>query len=267
MSLGGKCVIGGLRSYVKITVTILSVCLAVFLGGACSDEREHEVQGGKREVRIKTPPLRKALPLEEEATEPGEKGSLKNEVSSPKKEEISPSEEGQPEEQQTGGMETGRYKVRKGDSLFKIAGREEIYNDPLKWPSLFRLNMDKLGQIWVEEGLQYKEIPEGVELGFITASEAAKNLDKLGRKPWVVNVMSVRNSRQIGPMAIALMKNGHRVYLSMAKVRGKEWVRVRVGFFRDASEASAAQRKIMPMVNDAWLAKIGDKELEEFGGL
>ncbi len=35
-----------------------------------------------------------------------------------------------------------RYVVKKGDSLWKIAGR--VYGNPLKWPRIYRANQDKI---------------------------------------------------------------------------------------------------------------------------
>lgn len=36
------------------------------------------------------------------------------------------------------------YTVVKGDFLYKISGYEKIYNNPLKWPVLYRANRDKI---------------------------------------------------------------------------------------------------------------------------
>jgi len=36
------------------------------------------------------------------------------------------------------------YTVEKGDFLYKISGKEKIYNDPLKWPRLYRANRDQI---------------------------------------------------------------------------------------------------------------------------
>ncbi len=292
---------------VKLALVILSISLAFFLGGGCSNEEQYEAKRAKRVVRIKTPPLKRDSALEREAGESEKKASLKDvrapsavktETSPPQEErpepgkakegeagksekkapfkeaqapsalktETSPPQKERPEPGKAEKVGAHRYKVQGGDTLFKIAGRKEVYNDPMKWPSLFRLNMDKLDQMKAGEGLQHKELAQGLELRFIAPSEAAENLDKLGRKPWVINVMSVQSPRRIGPAVIALMKKGYRVYLTKARVKGKDWVRVRVGFFKDGPEADAVRKEIMPMVNDAWLGKIGNRELEKFGG-
>jgi len=40
--------------------------------------------------------------------------------------------------------ESEQYTVVKGDCLYKISGYEKIYNDPVKWPVLYRANRDKI---------------------------------------------------------------------------------------------------------------------------
>jgi len=286
------------RPLAKLALVILSISFGFFPGGGCSNEEPYEDKKATRVVRIKTPPLKRDLPLETTADKSEEKVSLKKDASRPRekpsqpenvtvgeagdskkklpleitktpsavKRKVSPPREEQSELGNAEAAEAGLYKVQKGDSLYRIAGRKEVYNDPMRWPSLFRLNMDKLDQMKVEEGFQHKELPEGLELRFTPPSEAAENLDKLGPKPWVVNVMSVENPARIVPAAIALMKKGYRVYLTKARIKGRDWVRLRVGFFKDSAEAGAVRKEIMPLVKDAWLAKIGNRELEKFGG-
>jgi len=186
----------------------------------------------------------------------------------------------------------GYYKVKKGETLFRVAGREDVYGDPMKWPSLFRLNMnllggikvaeafelewsrlfelttDRLGGIKVLEDFQHEGLPEGLELRFITEPEAKQNLSTLDPDVWVVNIISSQDSKRIVPPAIILMKNGYRVYIANAEVKGKEWMRLRVGFFKDRPKAAAAGKEIMSILKtgDIWVTKTEKSELEEFGG-
>ena len=162
----------------------------------------------------------------------------------------------------------GHYRTRKGDSLHKVSGRKEVYGDPLKWPSLFRLNRDRLTGMGLTEEIQLKELPEGIDLRFITAREARNNLSKLGKKVWVVNVLSSRTSSKIGPTAVKLIKSGYRVYITVSKVKEKEWMRLRAGFFRNRQEAISGAEKIKSILGteDAWVVEIGKTERARFGG-
>lgn len=38
----------------------------------------------------------------------------------------------------------GNYTVRRGDSLWHISGRGEVYGNPYQWPLIFRANSDKI---------------------------------------------------------------------------------------------------------------------------
>ncbi|MBW2114720.1 MAG: SPOR domain-containing protein [Deltaproteobacteria bacterium] len=177
-------------------------------------------------------------------------------------------EEKKPEKKKQAKAIDGYYRTRKGDSLFKVAGRRDVYGNSMKWPSLFRLNMGGLSGMGLSDDFEHKELPVGLGLRFVTSDEAAKNLAKLGRKVWVVNVLSSRTSKKIVPAALKLMKNGYRVYISSAVVKGQEWMRLRVGFFGDRPKATAAGKKIMSVLeaDDAWVAKLGELELKGFGG-
>jgi hypothetical protein len=166
-------------------------------------------------------------------------------------------------------QEDGHYRVQKGDSLFSIAGRKDVYGDPSKWPSLYRLNMDQLSKIEeAHKGLNQEALPEGLDLRFVTAQDAKENLAELGQKSWVVNVLSSRTAEKLLPPALKLMQNGYRVYIITVEVKGEEWMRLRVGFFADKPEAAEAGREIMSLLNSGkpWIVKIDQKELEEYGG-
>ena len=186
----------------------------------------------------------------------------------------------------------GLYRVRKADTLFKIAGLQDVYGDSIKWPSLFRLNLDELGRLkvadkfqlqWssifqlsgdrlgelkVVKDFQHEGLPEGLGLRFLTLKEVQQNLVKIGHMDWVINVLSSQSSQELVPFAVKLMKEGYRVYLARATVKGAEWMRLRVGFFENRSDAASAGKKIISLLNsnEIWVTRIGKEELEQFGG-
>ena len=161
----------------------------------------------------------------------------------------------------------GYYVVKKTDTLSAIAAREDVYGDSLKWPVLYRLNMDNVDILQLGEDLSDKKVPEGLRLKIVSPDEAKANLEKRSRSVWVVNALSTTSNEKIVPTAVSLIKNGYTVYLVRAKVKGKDWMRLRVGFFENKSKANTEAEKIKAILNlgDTWVAKIGKKELEEFG--
>jgi hypothetical protein len=288
---------GGVDSLVRPLVAIFFIAAPLFFGATCSKEEQKEVQTPRVVVPI-TNPVREipqvALVNERLNTEPGvtpaaitETASLEDEGGQPD----SPALIENPEEQAVVQKEAGYYRVQKGDSLSKVAGREDVYGNPLMWPSLFRLNMDKLGGIKVAEAFDLKwsslfrlntnrsnglnvlenfeaeELPEGLNLKFVTEKDAKENLAKVAQKIWVVSVMSSQNMKSLVPPAITLMKNGYRVYISDASVKGEDWLRLRVGFFATEQEAAEQGEKIMSMLreDETWVARIAQKELENYG--
>jgi hypothetical protein len=54
------------------------------------------------------------------------------------------------------------WTVKKGESLYKISGYEEIYSDPVKWPRLYRANRDKIQDPWLIYPGWVLRVPRGL---------------------------------------------------------------------------------------------------------
>jgi hypothetical protein len=215
-----------------------------------------------------------SAPLQEEMpSEPEEEISAVSETTKLEREETVPIEPPpaaeQLEEASISEVKEGHYVTQKGDSLSIIAEYSEVYGDPLKWPSLLRLNMDEFDESEISKGFQDKELAEGRELKFVTPREAEENLTKLGRKRWAVNVLSVQRPASIPLYVFRLARNGFHTYITEAEVNGKEWTRLRVGFFEDHEEARRNAEMIGSLLSttvEPMAVKISDPELDRFGG-
>ena len=166
-------------------------------------------------------------------------------------------------------VKEGYYITKKGDSLSIIAENSEVYGDPLKWSSLFRLNMEMFDESEIGKDFQDKELSEGLELKFVTSREAEENLKKLGRKRYAIHVLSIQNPATIPPYVSKLIRNGFHTYITEAEVNGKEWTRLRVGFFEDYEEAKRNAEMIEPLLSKTitlTVVKISEEELDRFGG-
>ena len=238
---------------------IISICLMPFLlYGGCSREEPPPVQETKVVRPIKRPAPEKAKTL---LTDRGERA--KDEAREPGEVKTAAVEKETAVEELT-----GYYIVKKGESLSDIASREDVYGDPLKWPFLYRRNLDKLSKLPLGELLPDSQLPEGLRLKIISPDEVRENLKGRLHKVWVVNVVSTTTNEGINPVAVSLITNGYPVYITRAKVKGREWIRLRVGFFKDSTEADTEGERIMTMLNlaDSWVTKVDKGELEEFGG-
>ncbi|MBN2062464.1 MAG: hypothetical protein JW882_18825 [Deltaproteobacteria bacterium] len=162
--------------------------------------------------------------------------------------------------------EKGYYTVRKGESLRDVAGKMDILGDPLKWPVLFRMNMDEMAKLGHDKNLPSKELPEGMRLKINTSEEQKRLLKSRENSPWVINVLSSQNDEKIVMNALRLIKFGYPVYISRAKIKGEEWMRLRVGFFNKKVEAEKEGNNIMDQLGlpDIWTTKIETGELDEF---
>ena len=214
---------------------------------------------------------------EEKKPQAEEKAAIEKAASAPEKPEVAPKPEAEDKEvaseepataQGKKKDEPGIYLVRKGDSLSSIAARADVLKDALKWPILLRLNRDKLGEWATGEDLPDRELPQGTELKVITAREARASLKKGTGTVWVANVLSTTTNAEIVPPAVTLVKQGYPVYIVRANVKGKEYMRLRVGFFKNRSEADEVGKKIKEQLNfqDSWSTRADKEEYEEVAG-
>jgi len=160
-------------------------------------------------------------------------------------------------------------KVRKNESLLDIAGRQDVYGDALKWPSLFRLNRDAMEKMKVTESFPMEKLPEGLRLKYVSREQASEKRAAMGDKLWAVDVGSAKAMPGLVPSAISLMRSGYPVYLIKSQLAGEEWVRLRVGFFKDILEALKAGEDIKSLLKtpDTPIPiKIDKKEFEQFAG-
>jgi cell division septation protein DedD len=129
--------------------------------------------------------------------------------------------------------------------------------------------MEKLAGMKIAETFPDHQLPEGLTLQYVTPQEASQQRSELGDRVWVVNVASVRNPKSVVLYALKLMKAGYQAYLTKAEVSGKEWTRLRVGFFSDRPEAFKAGSQIKSLLTlpeNPWIIRIGREELEQNGG-
>jgi len=269
----------------KVTSTISTICMILLVwGGGCSKE-EQPAQPVKRTKVVKS--IKKSI-----KRPPTKKTKIS---SAPKAVKAKPKKireaKAKPKKKVAGGVKTaalkekalktvikkketkkkegvGYYTVKKSDSLSSIAGREDVYGDPLKWPNLYRLNMDKFGGIKIAEDFPDRELHEGMRLKIITPKELREFQKKRADHLWVVNILSVSNEREIVPQVVRLIREGYPVYFTRVKVKGKDWKRLRLGFYKSKKEADTEGKKIMALLKlvDSWSVKIQEKEFAEFCG-
>ena len=166
------------------------------------------------------------------------------------------------------GIKKDHYVVKKGDTLSSIAAREDIYGGPLNWTVLYRLNAHALGGEVAGRDLPEKALDPGMRLKILTREEIQENLKKRSAHRWVVNVLSSRDYERIIPVAMELSRMGYSAYITRAEVKGKEWLRLRVGFLNTMAEAQKEGKKIgfVLRVRNLWPVKIGKKEFENHAG-
>ncbi len=163
---------------------------------------------------------------------------------------------------------TGVYKVREGDSLSSIAARGEVYGDPELWTVLYIHNLKELGGLEVGGDLHKRLLPLGMKLKTVTAQNFRENLKRRAEDVWVINVLSTAYYDKLVKAAAEVMKMGHPTYVTRVKSEGKEWIRLRAGFFKTKAEADEEGGKILAALRlpKIWTAKPSQDELEKYAG-
>ena len=158
------------------------------------------------------------------------------------------------------------YITKEGDTLSDISGK--VYNDPLKWPFLYRDNPEVLSSIKDRGNLNDEVLTPGIRLKITSPAEIETNLEDRPRNYFTVNVISSPYMKEITPQVVKLLDEGYYAYISNAMVDGKKWYRLRTGFYNTRSEANREGDEIKTHIHipDIWAAKIGDEEFSEFGG-
>ncbi|HIC86402.1 MAG TPA: SPOR domain-containing protein [Desulfobacterales bacterium] len=163
----------------------------------------------------------------------------------------------------------GIYVAQQGETLFSISGSEEVYSHPLKWPLLLWSNLAILDVMPGKGALEHKELPVGTKLRFFTREERKDNLKTLGNKRWVVNMVSDKNTKGMSRLVVKLAKARIPAYITMSKINGEIWFRLRCGFFESPFEAKEMKKRIEEVtgLRDLWLSKVSQQEFEAYGGL
>ena len=258
----------------KVAAYVISFCVTLFiLGIGCSKEEPPPSPEKKVKVRkpIKRPVQKKAQASTTlEATKSISKTTVAKDVKTIAGEEKGPGTEETvaKEKKEIIEEEKGYYITKKGDTISMIAGKKDVYGDPLKWPILYHANRDKLDKISNSENFPDREISAGTRLKIRSPEEARENLKKRPKNYWVVNVLSSPKKERVVPNTVRLIKNGYKAYITRIKVKGKDWMRLRVGFFKSKKDADKEGKKLMAMLklSDIWTTKVGDQELGKFGG-
>jgi hypothetical protein len=254
----------------KSLATIIPACLAFFLlYVGCSRDEQTPPPAEKHKVtrpidKSKLEEAKRPVIEERERPRPWGKGAREPKVPAIE-EDTSRVPEGKRGEAEKAMKKMGRhYVVKKDETLSRIAALPDVYGNPLKWPILFRHNLQRLRPNQVPDA----QLPQGLALKVISPREIKGNLEKRFNNVWVVNVISSTVQEKITPKAIDLIVEGYEVYITRARVKGKDWFRLRVGFYKSRNEASAAAKKIMAIldITDSWVTKVGKREFKAFAG-
>ena len=243
----------------KFAYTMLSILVTLFIVSGCSEEKPETYKSKNIVRKAIEKPVSKTDDWEETQKEISDIVSkdidrrIEQETA---KEEILPEEK------------PDIYITKQGDTLSDISAKADIYNHPLKWPVLYRDNAEALSSIKYKDNFFKADLPAGIELRIIPEEEVQKNLEYRVGNYYVANIISSPYMKEIAPQVVKLIDAGYFVYITRTMIDGRDWYRIRAGFYRTRSEASREGDKIKAdlKIPDIWTVKIGDEEFHDFGG-
>lgn len=151
------------------------------------------------------------------------------------------------------------YIVEEGDSLWKIAKKKNVLDDPWKWKTILIQNKEKINYtIFSEETGQWKVIVDaGKRLSWKSSekSKAKTSFDRTRKKRYAVQLLSLNLDQLVQGVDIVkfLIKDGYHAYLyrtrDKVKIRNSRksqyFYRIRVGFFETEREAISVGEDIV----------------------
>ena len=244
----------------KFAYTMLSILVTLFLVSGCSEEKP-DLYESKNVVRQKVikKPVKKTTPRKEtkkEITDIVSKDIDNRTTRETVKKQPLPVEE------------PNIYTTKEGDTLSGISRKADIYDNPLKWPILYRDNPESLSSIKNKDNFFNVSLPAGIKLKIFPKEDVEKNLESRAGIDYVANLISSPYLKEIAPQVTRLIDEGYFVYITSAVVDGKEWYRLRAGFYKTRAEANRAGEEIKNHLNirDIWTAQIGNEEFHNFAG-
>lgn len=103
----------------------------------------------------------------------------------------------------------------------------------------------------------------------IKEKEVTKKEEVQKKENWVVHVASVKTQEQAMIYKERLMAAGFPAYSITTKVRGEDWIRVRVGFFNNREEAQKTGNEVEKKLiakGPYWITNVSKKEMEDLLG-
>jgi hypothetical protein len=236
----------------SLAVSILIISLLSLPG--CSREQPSDVSARKTVVKK---PISK--PAEKESPDQTLSPGAPVPLAGVKK----PDETAKPAEE-----EKDIYLAKADDSLSTIAARKDVYGDPLKWILLYRFNREAFDKESKDAAFPDKNLRAGTKLKIAPPADTGKARKTVTERRWVINVLSSPEKEKIIPEAIRLVDNGYLTYITSANVNGKDYIRLRVGFFEDKTVADNEGKKIARALNvsDVWTTRSETREIKEYSG-
>jgi cellulose synthase (UDP-forming) len=113
-----------------------------------------------------------------------------------------------------------------------------------------------------------KEGTEDIKLARVEEPAEEKKIP-VKEDRWIVQVAAVRTQKEAMVYKEKLMASGFPAYSGSAMVKEEEWIRVRVGFFKNKDEAQKAGEEIRKKCyfkGQYWITRVSQKEMEDLVG-
>ncbi|MFP4475951.1 MAG: SPOR domain-containing protein [Desulfatibacillaceae bacterium] len=162
--------------------------------------------------------------------------------------------------------------TREDETMRDIASLPWTYGSRLMWPLVYYMNPEEISRhLENRADAPTTPLPVGLNLALLLPEESQQRalylLDKDPR-PWVINVRSVEDWREINGQLLTLIDEGYFAYITLYVTPEKRWKRLRIGFYASKEEAGAEGEKVKKVLGlkDVWITTANKDELLRFRG-
>lgn len=141
---------------------------------------------------------------------------------------------------------TRRYRVKEGENLWAIARESNLVDNPWEWRTILIQNKDKIEWAFINEEEQAWKVMLATGQELTVRRDAQPDMGEPQGKKFAFQLASMNEAqlKRAEFVVRVLMKDGYYAYLYRHEKDGRNWYRIRSGFYDSEARARAIGNEI-----------------------